>query len=111
MWLTYLVMFYTNYLALPETSHLPVISALVCLFFGSLAVVITPGGIGIFPIIVQAILLSFNVAPSIGLAIGMIAWAVQTLGMLIGGMLSLILLNLLNKKEDASKLVYEEDSF
>jgi uncharacterized protein (TIRG00374 family) len=111
MWMTYLVMFYVNYMALPESTHLPIISALVCLFFGSLAVVLTPGGIGIFPIIVQAILISFNVAPSVALAIGMIAWAVQTLGMLIGGMASLILLNLLNKKEDAAKLVYEENNF
>lgn len=99
MWLSYLVMFYINYLALPETSHLPFVSALVCLFFGSLAVVITPGGIGIFPILIQTILVAFAISPSIALAIGMIAWAVQTLGVLIGGMASLILLNLLNKKD------------
>lgn len=100
MWLSYLVMFYVNYLALPETSNLPLISALVCLLFGSFAVIITPGGIGIFPIVIQMVLLSFAVQPSIGLAIGMIAWSVQTLGVLLGGMFSLILLNLLNKKTD-----------
>ncbi|MFN8260645.1 MAG: lysylphosphatidylglycerol synthase transmembrane domain-containing protein [Chitinophagales bacterium] len=102
MWLSYLIMFFINYLALPETSHLPFVSALVCLFFGSLAVVLTPGGIGIFPIVIQTILIGFNINPSIALAIGMIAWAVQTLGVLIGGTLSLILLNLLNKKTEVA---------
>ncbi len=98
MWLSYLVMFYVNYKALPETSNLPFSSALVCLFFGSLSVVLTPGGIGIFPIVIQTILVAFSIQPSIALAIGMIAWAVQTLGVLIGGVASLIALNLTNKK-------------
>lgn len=102
MWLSYLVMFYINYKALPETANLPFVSALVCLFFGSLALVVTPGGIGIFPIVIQTILIGFSVDRNIALAIGMIAWAVQTLGVLLGGMFSLVLLNLLNKKEDAS---------
>lgn len=97
LWVTYLVMFFMNYKALPETSNLPIVSALVCLIFGSMAVVLTPGGIGIFPIIIQTILMSFGVNPNSALAIGMIAWAVQTLGMLIGGMLSLSLLSILNK--------------
>jgi uncharacterized membrane protein YbhN (UPF0104 family) len=102
MWVSYLVMFYINYKALPETNHLPFISALVCLLFGSFAVIITPGGIGVFPIIIQMVLsVSFKVNPSIALAIGMIAWSVQTLGVLIGGMLSLILLNVINKKQNA----------
>jgi hypothetical protein len=101
MWICYLVMFYINYLALPETNHLPFISALVCLLFGSFAVIITPGGIGVFPIIIQMVLVSFKVNPSIALAIGMIAWSVQTLGVLLGGMISLILLNVLNKKQNA----------
>ncbi len=99
MWFSYLVMFYVNYLALPETFHLPFVSALVCLFFGALAVVITPGGIGIFPLLIKIILVGFGVNPGIAIAIGMIAWTVQTLGVLIGGMASLILLNLLNKKD------------
>ncbi len=101
MWLMYLIMFYINYKALPETSHLPMVSALVCLFFGSLAVVLTPGGIGIFPIVIQTILIGFNISPNIALAIGMIAWSIQTLGVLIGGMGALVLLNLINKKEDS----------
>ena len=75
---------------------------MVCLFFGSLAVVLTPGGIGIFPIVIQTILIGFNISPNIALAIGMIAWSIQTLGVLIGGMGALVLLNLINKKEDSS---------
>lgn len=102
MWCSYLVMFYINYKALPETSDMPFVSALVCLFFGSLAVVLTPGGIGIFPIVIQTILVGFGINPSIALAIGMIAWAIQTLGVLIGGTISLILLNLLNKKTEVA---------
>ncbi|MEN9447067.1 MAG: hypothetical protein RJA25_357 [Bacteroidota bacterium] len=98
MWLAYLVMFYVNFKALPETFNLPFVAALVCLFFGSISVVLTPGGIGIFPIVIQAILVAFTINPSIALAIGMIAWAVQTVGVLVGGVISLILLNLTNRK-------------
>lgn len=98
IWLCYLLMFYVNYLSLPETKALPFSSALACLLFGSMAVILTPGGIGIFPIIIQMVLVSYNVAPSIALAIGMIAWTVQTLGILLGGMASLIFLNINNKK-------------
>jgi uncharacterized protein (TIRG00374 family) len=99
MWLSYLLMFYVNYMALPETKDLPFFSALVCLLFGSFAVILTPGGIGVFPIVIQLVLVTFKVNPSIALAIGMIAWTVQTLGVLLGGMISLILINLSNKKK------------
>lgn len=99
MWLAYLIMFYVNYFSLPETKNLPIFSALVCLVFGSFAVVLTPGGIGVFPIVVQLVLVTFKVNPSIALALGMLAWVVQTSGMLLGGILSLILLNLGNKNK------------
>jgi uncharacterized protein (TIRG00374 family) len=97
IWLMYLLMTYINFLALPETKDLPVFCALVCLLFGSFAVIMTPGGIGVYPIVIQMVLITFKVNPSVALAIGMIAWAVQTLGMLIGGILSLVLLNLTNR--------------
>lgn len=97
MWLLYLFMFYVLYFSLPETSNLPLVSALVCLLFGSFAVIITPGGIGVFPIVIQMVLVIFKVEPSIALAIGMVAWLVQTLGTLLGGIISLFLLNLSNR--------------
>jgi hypothetical protein len=97
MWLTYLIMFYVVYKAFPETTGLPIMSAVACLFFGSFAVVATPGGIGVFPLVVQGVLILYNVTPVIGGAVGTLAWGVQTLGMLLGGLLSLLLLNILNK--------------
>lgn len=102
MWIAYIVMFYVNYFALPETKDLPFFSALVCLVFGTFAIVITPGGIGVFPIAIQLVLVSYKVEPSIALALGMIAWSVQTLGVLIGGIISLVLINLNNKKKTAN---------
>jgi uncharacterized membrane protein YbhN (UPF0104 family) len=97
MWLSYLMMFFVIYKAFPETSGLPIMSAVACLFFGSFAVVATPGGIGVFPILIQGILVLYNVSPSMGAAVGTLSWGIQTLGVLIGGFSSLILLNLLNK--------------
>lgn len=99
LWLAYVLMFYVNYLSLPETKQLPFFSALVCLLFGSFAVILTPGGIGVFPIVIQLVLVTFKVSPSIALALGMLAWSVQTLGVLLGGILSLVLLNLSNKNK------------
>jgi hypothetical protein len=99
MWIAYLLMFYVNYMALPETKSLPFFSALVCLLFGSFAVILTPGGIGVYPIVIQLVLVTFKVNPSIALALGMLSWSVQTLGVLVGGMLSLALINLANKKK------------
>lgn len=104
MWLAYLLMFYVIYRAFPETAGLPMMSAVACLFFGSFAVVATPGGIGVFPLAIQGILVLYNVDPTMGGAVGTLSWGVQTLGTLAGGLGSLALLNLLNKngKRDAA---------
>jgi uncharacterized protein (TIRG00374 family) len=104
LWICYLLMTYISFYALPETSHLGFIPALGCLIFGAFAMVATPGGIGAYPLAVRAILLLYGINEVIGGAIGTMIWGTQTTGVFLMGIISLILLALINpsKKEKES---------
>lgn len=101
IWLMYYFMTYVCFYSLPETSSLPWLAGLSVLVFGSLAITIVPGGIGVFPVIVAAVLnipIFGNIDPGIGLALGWIIWASQTLLILILGIISFVLLPVYNRK-------------
>ncbi len=109
IWICYLLMMYFIYKALPETSELSLASALFCLCFGALAVVATPGGIGVYPLVIQQILIIYGINSIIAGAFGQLAWCSQTLGSAIGGIISLILLNILNK-DKTTGIIHESNS-
>ena len=62
-------------------------------FLGSVGIMITPGGIGLYPAIVKETLLLYGVLNTTGLALGWIAWTAQTIMILIVGGISLLLLS------------------
>jgi len=96
MWFCYLMMIYLGFRALSETADLGILSALACLIFGGFAMVATPGGIGAYPLAIRAILLLYGINEVIGGALGTMIWATQTSGVFLSGILSLILLALIN---------------
>jgi hypothetical protein len=89
IWVMYFLMTYCNFMALTETAHLGVIPALALLFFGTFAFIATQGGIGAYPLIVREILLLYGVTANIGYAFGWISWSLQTLMVLISGLIAL----------------------
>lgn len=101
MWTCYLMMTYLSFRCIPETASLSILAALACLFAGAFAVVATPGGIGIYPIFIRSVLLLYGVDEVYGGAYGTLSWATQTVGALVGGLLSLLFINILNNKKVA----------
>ena len=76
-----------------ETSSLGLGSGLSALVLGSVGIMITPGGIGLYPAIIQETLLLYGITNTTGLALGWIAWTAQTVMILVVGGISLLLLS------------------
>ena len=66
---------------------------------GNLGFLIGPGGIGVYPLIVAAMLVLYGVDYSAGLAAGWIGWGVQTLQVLVLGAFSLVATSFVKRKE------------
>lgn len=100
IWLMYTLMIVVGYYAIPETAHLSFVSALAIITFGSFGMIITPGGIGTYPIIVAQVLLLYGINEGIGMAFGWICWSAQTGIVLLLGISSLILLPIVNRNKN-----------
>ena len=98
IWLMYTLMVYVGYMTLPETQSLNFASALAIIAFGSIGMIVTPGGIGTYPIIVAQVLTLYGINEGIGVAFGWICWGAQTVIVLLLGIISLVVLPILNKK-------------
>ena len=102
IWMMYWSQVYIGFHSLPVTEHLPGLAALVVLVFGSVGMIVTPGGIGAYPLLIAQILTFYGLSISAGNAFGWVSWAVQAGIIIILGIVSLILLPLYNtKKHDA----------
>lgn len=97
VWLCYTLMVYVCYQALSETGNASFNSALTIVFFGGFAFIATQGGIGSYPLAVQAVLSLYGIAGVVGYAFGWIVWGVQTLLVIVVGLVSLILIAVTNK--------------
>ena len=97
VWLCYTLMVYVCYQALSETATASFNSALAIVFFGGVAFIATQGGIGSYPLAVQAVLSLYGIAGVVGYAFGWIVWGVQTLLVIVVGLLSLVLISVSNK--------------
>jgi len=98
IWLMYILMVYLGYYALDATSHLSFRSAMAIVAFGSIGMIVTPGGVGAYPLIVAAVLSLYGINEGVGMAFGWICWGTQTVLILMLGIISLILLPIFNGK-------------
>ena len=106
MWVMYLLQIYIGLRSLHDTQSMSVMAALVVLVYGSLGLIITPGGIGAYPYLVAQILSGpYNTPEVPAQAFGWIAWALQTVLIILLGLLSLILIHSYNKKRNAKAAV------
>lgn len=98
LWGSYLTLIYIGFWSLPATEHLSVAAALSVLVFGSLGMIVTPGGLGAYPPAIQLVLsMLYHIKDSFGLAFGWISWLVQTAIVIIFGLLALLILPLYNR--------------
>jgi len=98
IWVLYFLMAYTGFRIFPETSDLSLLAAGVCLFFSGVAFSLTPGGLGLYPIFIQIVLGLYGVVGSAAISFGLVQWTAQTASVMIAGVISLILLAILNRE-------------
>lgn len=97
IWGLYFAMVWMGFLAMAETSRLGIKAGLSVLGFGSIGMIVTQGGIGAYPLLVQKTLLLYDIHPTTGYAFGWVLWLAQTLLILFIGFVSILLMPLFNK--------------
>jgi uncharacterized protein (TIRG00374 family) len=102
IWSMYLLQLYIGLKSLPDTQHLSILAALVVLVYGSVGMIVTPGGIGLYTLLVAQILTVYSIPDVPAQAFGWIAWAVQTGIIIVIGVASLLLIHPYNRKRDAA---------
>lgn len=104
VWAMYIALVIIGFWALPETEHITLLAAFSIITFGSVGMIVTPGGIGAYPVIVAEVLLLYGINAGIGFAYGWVSWTAQTVVVIVLGLGALILLPLYNrKKHEAQK--------
>ena len=105
IWLMYVLQIYIGLKSLPATHHLTMLAALVVLVYGSVGMIVTPGGIGLYPFLVAQILGVYLIADIPAQAFGWIAWVVQTAIIIVLGVISLLFIHSYNRRRDAQATV------
>lgn len=98
IWFSYLIMFYVTIFALPETTNISFDVVVMGFIFGTLAVGFTNGGLGAYPLAIAMIFSLYGISNDISVAFGWLIWTSQTLLTIFLGLLSYLLLPMLNKK-------------
>lgn len=99
IWSMYLLQIYTGFSAIQEVSHLGLNAACSVLTLATLAMIITPGGIGTFPTAVFLVLNLYSIDQSTGEAFGWIMWGATTFIILFFGSFSLAVLFFINRNK------------
>ncbi len=100
IWTLYLVMAYVVFFSIPASSGVGLNAGLAVLVFGSIGMMVVQGGIGIYPAIVAETLVLYGVASAQGYALGWLIWTSQNLTIVLVGIVSLVLLPLLNNRKN-----------
>lgn len=98
IWLLYILGTWVGLLATEGTAHLGLQHAVSALAFGSIGMIITPGGIGAYAFFIAKVLEKNNVPFEVGFANGTLQWFAQFMIVVIVGSLCLGLLPFYNKK-------------
>ena len=99
IWIMYFLTIYVMKFSMPETFSLGFEAIFSAFVAGSIAISITNGGIGIYPLAIASIISQYGVSYESALAFGWIVWTSQTLMILTFGSLSFIFLPILNKNK------------
>jgi hypothetical protein len=99
IWSCYLIGTYLGFKAINQTASLPFLASFPVLSFGTVATIITPGGIGAYPELLMDAMQLYNINEAYGKANGWLQWSAQFVLTLIVGSISLIVLPYINKKK------------
>jgi len=100
IWLMYILQAYVCFFAFEETNSLAFVVSLVLVVFGGIAVIVVPGGTGAYQAIaVQVLTTVYFISETNAFAFAWACWTAQFAVILVFGLLSLLLLPLLNKEK------------
>jgi len=99
MWVFYLVAIRVGMAAMKETSIYGMRESLSVLSMGSIGMIVTQGGVGAYPLLVQETMMLYGLTENMGKAFGWLLWLVQFFMVIVFGALSLLLLPLVNRKK------------
>jgi glycosyltransferase 2 family protein len=109
IWLMYILQVYVCYFAFEELAGLSFSSSIVIMVFGSLAIIVVPGGTGVYQLILIQILTTvYFISQPASFAFAWAVWTSQVFFILFAGLLSLILLPVLNKSSEITNLEVEQ---
>jgi uncharacterized protein (TIRG00374 family) len=106
IWGMYLLQIYVGFKAMEHTVDLDMRAACSVLVLSTFAMIITPNGIGLFPIFVMQTLVLYGVDSGYGKAFGWLIWGVATSIILVVGFISLLLLPYINKQKNENNTSY-----
>jgi len=100
IWAMYLLQIYIGFMAMEHTAELDIRAACSVLVLATFAMIITPNGIGLFPIFVMQTLILYGIDSAYGKAFGWLIWGVATCIILVVGFICLLLLPYINKQKN-----------
>ena len=90
IWIAYIAMLWLTALSIPEMESTSINAIFACFIAGTIAIGATPGGIGLYPLMVASVLINLYEYPSeVANSFGIIMWSTQTAFMIILGLISL----------------------
>ncbi|HTQ65508.1 MAG TPA: lysylphosphatidylglycerol synthase transmembrane domain-containing protein [Puia sp.] len=109
IWMLYLLSTWCGFFAIRETSGLNMADALTVLAMGSIGMIVSPGGIGAYALLVQETVALYNIPKEpYGQALGWLLWFGQFLSFILFGVVSFILLPRVNKKNNEKSAGYTD---
>jgi len=100
IWIMYLLSTWVGFFAIDATSHLTMADALTVLVMGSIGMIVSPGGIGAYALLVMETVALYNIPKEpYGQALGWLLWFGQFLSFILFGVISFILLPRVNRKK------------
>ena len=100
IWVMYLLSTWCGFFAIDETSHLSLADALTVLAMGSVGMIVSPGGIGAYALLVMETVALYHIPKEpYGQALGWLLWFGQFLSFVIFGVISFILLPRVNRQK------------
>lgn len=103
MWVSYFLGVWFFFNALPYLQHVGPGAAFTVLVFGTIAFMISQGGLGAYPLITAGIVMLYGIPYTEGLAAGWIGWILQTAVTLVLGLFALGVTPLHQRRDSAIK--------
>lgn len=92
IWSLYILQIYVAFFSIKELSHLNIGAACSVLTLATLAMILTPGGIGTFPTAIFLVLQLYKIQGTVSIAFGWLMWGATTFIVLFFGSICLLAL-------------------